>query len=599
MTRLLALAAAILILGLALFFGPRWLVTGETARLRAEAELSDWLGASVRLPAAPSVEFLPEPRLSLSDVRLESVNGLWSLSAGRIHVRLDVFALVFGEMRFTAFQIENPRIRLGDGVLPAGANWRDGLRAAARGLHRLTAYPLTVTDGVLLGDAGEMAPLIDRISLRFVRDGQKSSIRGGFQVSDQPVDMAVSLADRDSLIGKAGGAVAVTLEAPLASLRLDGELTGAGGGPLAGQFAFAASDLRGLGQRLGYQLAAEAAFGAGRLAGTGQLSFDALTLDSARIELDGNLGEGQLAFDMADPRPRLDGTLAFERLDLSAYLHEAPVLARGAWRRAPLADVLRQMDLDLRVSAGDLIAGDLSLRRSGLSLLLRDGDFSFDLSEATLAGGRAAASLRAKPDAVSHGYAATMTVLGEGLDFAALPRPQEMEAWPQGGRMAGRASGVAAGESLDDLLSSYKVTAAVDTRQTRFASDGLATAIGRLGTPGTPATSSGRSTFAKLDLALEIAPDAIAVQRLLAETGKHRLIASGRVSRPEGSLALRGLVAAVEADRPADGEPEGPAAATGVPVLMRGTWSEPLLLPDLTEFVGPPKRHQKTTAGGQ
>lgn len=598
MTRLLAIAATILILGLALFFGPRWLVTGETARLRAEAELSDWLGAAVRLPTAPSVELLPEPRLTLADVRLESLGGLWSVTAGRVHARLDAFALVFGEMRFTAFQVENPRIRLGDGALPTGADWREHLRAAARELHRLTAYPLTVTDGVLLGDAGEMAPLIDRISLRFVRDGQKSSIRGGFQIADQPVDMAVSLADRDSLTGAAGGAVALTLEAPLASLRLDGELTGAGGGPLAGQFAFAASDLRGLGQRLGYQLAAEAAFGAGRLAGTGQLSLDALTLDSARIELDGNIGEGRLAFGMADARPRLEGTLAFERLDLSAYLHEAPALGRGAWRRAPLAETLRQMDLDLRVSAGDLIAGDLALRRTGLSLLLRDGDFSFDLSEATLAGGRASASLRAKPDPVSRGYAATMTVLAEDLDLVALPWPQQMEARPQGGRMAGRGSGVAAGESLDDLLSDYKVTAAVDMRRARLASDGLATAIGRLGAPGTPA-SSGRSTFGKLDLALEIAPDMITVHRLLAETGKHRLTASGRVSRSEGSLALRGVVVAAAEDQSSKGEPEDGTSAVGVPVLMRGTWSEPLLLPDLTKFVGPPRRTRKTQAGGQ
>lgn len=599
MTRLLALAAAILILGLALFFGPRWLVAGEAARLRAEAELSEWLGASVRLPAAPSVEFLPEPRLSLSDVRLESVNGLWSLTAGRIHVRLDAFALVFGEMRFTAFQIENPRIRLGDGVLPAGANWRDGLRAAARGLHRLTAYPLTVTDGVLLGDAGEMSPLIDRISLRFVRDGQKSSIRGGFRIADQPVDMAVSLADRDSLIGSAGGAVALTLEAPLASLRLDGELTGAGGGPLAGQFAFAASDLRGLGQRLGYQLATEAAFGAGRLAGTGQLSFDALTLDSARIELDGNIGEGQLAFGMADLRPRLDGTLAFERLDLSAYLHEVPVLAQGGWRQVPLVDVFRWMDLDLRVSAGDLIAGDVGLGRSGFSLLLRDGDFSFDLSEATLAGGRASASLRARPEAASAAYAATMTVLAEDLDLAALPRPEGMDAWPEVGRVAGRASGTASGASLADLMASYKVTTTVAVSRAQFAAKGLAAAVTRLGSPGMPAAASEGVAFGKLDLALEVAPDAIAVQRLLAETGKHRLIASGRVSRPAGNLALRGLVAGVEADKPVDGAPEGSTPVAGVPVLMRGTREEPLLLPDLTEFVGPPRRNRKTQADGQ
>ena len=124
-----------------------------------------------------------------------------------------------------------------------------------------------------------------------------------------------------------------------------------------------------------------------------------LSLGDATVVLDGNAGEGALALDLRAARPALQGTLAFDTLDLSAYadgIAAAIDLARAApgqpldWPR------LDQIDVDLRLSANALKVGTRRFGRTAASAALRDSRLDVAVGDMQLYGGRLSANFSAR-----------------------------------------------------------------------------------------------------------------------------------------------------------------------------------------------------------
>ena len=67
-------------------------------------------------------------------------------------------------------------------------------------------------------------------------------------------------------------------------------------------------------------------------AGAFHLAGSTLTFDDGTFTLDGNKAVGLLALTAGDPRPRVEGTLAFDRLVLDPYLGSAKPERRQAAR---------------------------------------------------------------------------------------------------------------------------------------------------------------------------------------------------------------------------------------------------------------------------
>jgi AsmA protein len=582
MKRLLAIVAAIVVLGALLVSAPPLLISTDAARARIETQLSAWFGARVRVGAPPRLSVLPRLSLGLDDVSLQGRG--WSLTDARLTARLDLSALLGGTTRLASLAIDNPTIRI---TAPSEGRPQAAF-AAGRALQRILRHPLTVSNAsVMIGEAQE--PVLRDMTLRLAASGDGASIRGAFLFDDQRVEATLSLANTSVLSGEGTGSVIATLNAPLAALRIEGT-AGEGGAPrLAGTFSASTSDLRGLMRRLGYALVGDTAFGVAEISGTGAVSLSALELDAARVELDGNAGEGRLALSDGSLRPRLEGTLAFERLDFSPYLEELRGFSRAGtpgpdWVRAPMFQLLSGADIDLRLSAASLVAGALETGPSAVSFLLRDGDLSVNLSETQVAGGTGALTVRARPQA-ENGYAATAMLIGEDLALREMPLPED---GPQvaSGRVGGRLDVTARGATLIQLAQRYAGSLTVDAQAVEIGGGDLDAAMGALLAGDAGGEAGSRSRFETVAARLEIDAERLQVSQLDVLTARHRLDLAGSIAHADAGLAMRGALSERRAE--AAGADAPPAKA--MPVLVRGTLMAPRLLPDMTGLTGPPAR---------
>jgi AsmA protein len=125
-----------------------------------------------------------------------------------------------------------------------------------------------------------------------------------------------------------------------------------------------------------------------------------LNFPSGEFELDSNSATGSLLLNTKGERPLVDGTLAFESFDLGAIVAKGPdgnppseepvkssrsptFLSAGFKRmlhhfRLP---ILQQIDVDLRVSSGSTVFGEMRLGRTAAALSLHNGRILADLAE--------------------------------------------------------------------------------------------------------------------------------------------------------------------------------------------------------------------------
>ncbi len=593
MKRLLAILVALLVLVALVGVAGFAVVSSDRARARVEAELAEWLDVSVRVGQAPRATLVTGPALVLADVRLTSRDGIWEATAGRVEAGVDLAGLIFGEIRISSLTVSGASIEVARGSLREAEPGRIG-----REFARLLQRPVSLTQGkVRFGEAGG-AQWRD-IVLRTAPSGDGASLRGSLAVADQTVEFAINMTDRGVLSGEAGGRVNISVAAPLATLRVEGEVRAADAGRIEGQLEFATSDIRGLSARFGTRLAGEAAFGTARLSGSGTVSLAAVNLDRARLELDGNVGEGRIGLASAEGRTRLDGTLAFESFDVSVYAREFGELlglsaghpaADADWRRWRFAETLRRLDIDLRLSAARLVLGPLSGGPGAVSLRLREGDLSVDLSETAMAGGNLELSGRLKPGGEDGSFDFSMKAMADGLAAEALPLADERLPAIRAGRISGRIDRSGKGGSIEEVLASIAGTASVEILEARFDGEAPDAVLGRLLADGN-GMSPGSGSFRRIAVEAELGQSELRIGTLLADTAMHRLEAAGRISLPGLGLSLRGQLGR----KPEPANEPGPSAVAGdtspladaVPVLLRGTPTDLRLLPDLTRIREP------------
>lgn len=126
-----------------------------------------------------------------------------------------------------------------------------------------------------------------------------------------------------------------------------------------------------------------------------------------RFQLDGNSAAGTLLVNGSGERPLIDGTLAFDQLDLGSFiitdtkstrsLLMETVSGSADWLPASIRNmlmdgslpILRELDIDLRISAKQAKFSDFVVNETAAALSLREGRIHFDLAEMALpAGGR-------------------------------------------------------------------------------------------------------------------------------------------------------------------------------------------------------------------
>lgn len=315
-----------------------------------------------------------------------------------------------------------------------------------------------------------------------------------------------------------------------------------------------------------------------------------LSFENASFMLDGNRATGALSLSLNAERPKLEGTLAFDGLDLGPYLSTAAAPAGRtiatdflSFLRVPgwaSSSLVSEIDADLRISARSVAIAGQNLGRCAASLTIKDSLLFADLAEIELdhggsgegqvavdmTGGLPRYSIRGRLESIDVGK-----VVGDRLGRLSLEGygTVTVDLSAVGATSAAFLSTLS-GKVEVDMPEGARLGLSVE-RLAKAAETESQSGIWGAAVDGATSIDSLVAKFAALD-------GVLTAEGVTADTGEKLLTAEGTVSLSERALDVTVSIAddAKSATPAAPGAPE-PARAEGFRVS--GPWTAPTLSP--------------------
>ncbi|GJE04014.1 AsmA family protein [Methylobacterium isbiliense] len=417
-----------------------WTVATPAASAFVGSHLAGAYGLAFTAAGPTTLTLLPVPRLSFGGARLLHDGRL--LAESRVlDVQLGLGGLLTGRAEAAALTLSDARLVWAEGddrwtapLARIAARLGEGVRP----LRRLVLDSARVT-GPEEGAPDELAGLA--VALTWPRPGAALELSGSGTWRGQPASVRLTAAHPLGLAAGGTSPFTAALSWPAGSLELDG--TGSWSGHSTGSPAGSWKD----GLRLAGEVRGTAALPAtlawlgtaaplapllGRVAFEGRFEAEpgAVAMPALRLDVADARLEGAGAAVMSGGRLALSGTLAAERIDLSALLDVA-----AAWSRAaPALDAFTRGDLDLRLSAAAARVGPLRAEDVAAGLMIRAGAVEATLGRATVAGGTVKG--RAALAAGAAGVDLRVQGTADRIDLGALVADLDLPRWA-GGRAQG------------------------------------------------------------------------------------------------------------------------------------------------------------------
>jgi AsmA protein len=374
----------------------------EALRGEIERRVSAATGRGFHIRGALRFSVYPTIGLTAEDVTLDNAPGgkakaLAAIETLRIGARL--MPLFSGHIEATTIELDRPRIALE--VDAAGhANWR-----LAKGDGDVSLLAKTQFDGVTVKDAAirfddehlRAHYAVNRVDTKIAlhRLDAPAGFSGALTYRGRRLSVSGTLKTPASLLGAQRTEADVQVVAPFLSAGFMGAM--AHDETLTGMGRLHTPSLKDLAAWLGHPVSAGNGLGAldaqSRLVVREQL----LTLTNLKATLDSMHLSGDLDAALSGAVPKVDGTLAADRVDLNTYMQLAggtSAIGTG-WSRAPVKlDLLKLLDGHIRLTTGALNVLHMKLGRTGIDLVLDDGDMTAQLSPMQLYGGSGNAMIR-------------------------------------------------------------------------------------------------------------------------------------------------------------------------------------------------------------
>lgn len=290
--------------------------------------------------------------------------------------------------------------------------------------------------------------------------------------------------------------------------------------------------------------------------GVGLIDWSAgiLGFQDAVFRFDGNRATGAMTFNYQSPRPQVDSTLAFDRLDLTGLLApdtgqsesliETTVRHSANWLPLKLGlggeglaiPLLREVDADLRLSAESVQIGSLALGRSAAVVSLSDGKMQADLAELEFEGG---------------GHGTVQFNLDSNVALPELGVRGRLQGFEIGNLttalfgepvLSGRGDVVidvkAEGERYSDLIGSMSGRVEIRIPDSAALTIDLTKLIAQHSAGSTIGweASAGLTTLSEFDIRLSIADGLARAETFSAKAGPQRLLGSGAIDVSAKSL---------------------------------------------------------------
>lgn len=356
-----------------------------------QAALEGATGRRVDIAGSLDLGWSPEPGLTVSGVRI--ANAEWGsepdmVSVGRLGVGVRLLPLLSGRVAITRLGLSDVRVLLERGD-DGRANWRLGGPSSGRGAAVPDIRQLELERVLVVWKPGPAAP---------------------------PREFRI-----DSLsLAEAGGGLAVTLAAELDGdpLELTGTLPALAA--LRDPAAVLPVDLKGSLAGQPFALAASLQVGQGGV----RLRADPLDLAIGDLK-----AHGSAAVDFAGARPRIDGRLEADRIDLASLAGPGGGPGDPLDRPLPL-DLLAAVDGRLELAVAQLVAAGIAVDAFTATATLADGALTLDPVAGRVAEGPVTG--RVALDAGKHPAQLALAAEASGMAMGTLYRALAGEALIEG-----------------------------------------------------------------------------------------------------------------------------------------------------------------------
>lgn len=594
---ILTLAA---VAGLAVLVGAAlpYLASTRLAGDRIAEDMSEWSGLEVSIGAAPEISVWPDLQANLTDVTLSlpgSAAGLGStITAERVEIELSALTALAGGIDFSNARFIRPTLHLqGGAALPALP--QTGRIASALGVAKnIVAENRSAPDTARLpaDDFGTVefqdARIVDlsggveteiatglsgKIGWETL-NGRASATASGLLRGEQ---FTLDLSSASPLLFFGGAATPVTfsLKSAPANLSFNGKAS-LGENPYAeGRASFSAPSVRKMFEWSNAEVPHEAAIGAISVESRVLGDPERVRFEDAEIALDGKPARGALDLLLTGKLPMVSGTLAFDTLDLRAFLSAfTPLDASGEGPGVIDADFASRLNLDLRLSAAQATGGSVALTDLAATARVDEGLAAFDISDASAFGGTIQAGLRFDRKA---GAEVEMRLLATDVDGAAFGAAAGMTRLMPQGRGTVSVILKGAGENWNSLLARANGSFSASFGQGALSGmdmDGLlARAKGGLPFPLDEVTKQA-SPIDALEVKAVVTNGSARIEKAEIRAPQHRIALVGTAPLAGGSLNLSARAEPPQQAAAGSAEPVRPTT-----FLVSGPWSAPMVTP--------------------
>jgi len=573
---------AVFAVGLGVYFAAGFLISADAVRHQVLSEIRAVTGLNPTLGGSASVSLFPTGSVSFADVTLGD-GGRPALTAERLTARLRLFPLLAGRVEISDVALERPTIAID--VAPDGkSNWSgliDALtRSQAKGARRVAAFSeMRIEDGTVIvrSAAQNVEETLTGVefSLAWPSISKSFGATGHLTWHNQPLDANITLADFPAALAGDRSGLKLRVAGTPMKAAFEGAVSFAPTLKVEGTLAGDTTSLRDALVWAGQKPLPGGGFGHFAIKAQASITGGTIALSNVNLELDGNTAEGVLTF-ATDGRKTLQGTLASETLDLTPYVSTVRLLTANQqdWNDGRITlDGLAGSDLDLRLSAGNVVLSNAKLGRTAVAANLRGGHLVITVGEAQAYGGVIRGSL-------------TLGNNDAGVDVKSQLQFSDVDLESCLGQLFGlhRLEGkgnisFAVEGSGDSVLG---VTRTLNGTASLIGQDGalvglnveqLLRRLERRPLSGGGEFRSGRTPFDKIAVMLKIAQGVVTVEDVKIDGSAVRLALAGSASVPDRELDLKGTATLV-----ASGRPE--AATFELPFIVQGSWDDPIMLPD-------------------
>ena len=421
-----------------------YLVSSSIVRSAMERAVAEWTGHEVTMSGAPEIAFWPKPRVTLSGVTITkpAPGGVKVLGRiERLSATFGLYSAMRGRPHFDTFHLLRPRFHV-DRDAEGRLDWAsEGLLSAAvrkvapdgAGAQTLEAGldeavgAITVEDGSIeLADtASGRLWTANGIAAEIVwpRLSQGLKATALFDVAGLGLKLDLSSPQPLLLFGGRDAAVNMMLDAAAFSARFDGIANLAGGLVRSGAVSLGVKDVAALRAWSGLRLAGIDALRQAQLAANIERAGDALRLDDLEFDINDTHGTGILSLTRpSDGKPRVSGTLAFDRLNITRLLSAFSLDLPSAEEEDAPAErpprLLQWLDFDLTLSAGRADLPPFELNDVAASIMATGKAAQFDVADAVFEGGDLTASFVGAGSGFARGGDLTLSI--RNADFAAI-----------------------------------------------------------------------------------------------------------------------------------------------------------------------------------